>query len=246
MSNQDNRTSRSPMANLGILLIVVGIVVLALQYFHLDVSWLPERWAELSWPTRIIVPGLVLFVVGLVLPGGAGEGLSGLGFVAAAVGGLLWYQGVTGTWSSWAYAWALVFPAAGGLAGILHGVIHANWRHVRESAGELFFGLLMFVILGYSFERWLGFSGFGFGRIAPWIPGVILLCVGVAVLFVGTPGEHRERRAERIERRSEHQQVVVEPHQASQGWTAAPAVPPQEKKMETIIPAEPAKPEDKK
>ncbi|MHB8071647.1 MAG: hypothetical protein ACYDHF_06855 [Candidatus Cryosericum sp.] len=247
MSNHDNRVSRSPGANLGILLIVIGIVVLALQYLHIDVSWLPARWAELSWPLRIIVPGLALFVAGLILPGGAGEGLSGLGLVAAAVGVLLWYQGVTGTWSSWAYAWALVFPAAGGLAGIIHGTIHANWRHVREGAGGLVFGLVMFVVLGYVFERWLGFGGFGFDRIAPWIPGVILLGVGVIVLFAGTPGERheREQRTERRERRSDGPQTTFETHQAPQGWTAAPSVPPQDKKMETITPAEPPKPEDK-
>jgi hypothetical protein len=246
MTDQDNRTSRSPMANLGILLIVVGIVVLGLQYLHFDMSWLPERWAELSWPMTIIVPGLALFVAGLILPRGAGEGLSGFGFVAAAVGALLWYQGVTGTWSSWAYAWALVVPAAGGLAGIIHGTIHANWRHVRDSAGGLVFGLAMFVMLGYVFERWLGFAGFGFDRIAVWVPGVILLGVGVIVLFAGTPGERRERHVERAERRSERQQRIVETHQAPQGWTAAPTVPPQDKKWETISPAEPPKPEDKK
>jgi hypothetical protein len=253
MSDQDKRTFRSPAANLGILLIVVGIVVLALQYLHIDVSWLPERWAELSWPLRIIVPGLALFVVGLVLPGTAGEGLSGFGFVAAAVGALLWYQGVNGTWSSWAYAWALVFPAAGGLAGIIHGTLHANWRHVRDSAGGLVFGLVMFVVLGFVFERWLGFGGFGFDRIAAWVPGVILLGVGVLVLFAGTPGERRDRRAERWERRAEHwgersgrPQVTGEAHQPPQGWTAAPVVPPQDKVTDSNTPPAPPSSEDKK
>lgn len=245
MTDQDNHTSRSSSANLGILLIAVGIVVLALQYLHIDVSWLPARWAELSWPLRIIVPGLALFVAGLVLPGTAGEGLSGFGFVAAAVGALLWYQGVTGTWSSWAYAWALVFPAAGGLAGIIHGTLHGNWRHVRDNAGGLVFGLVMFVILGFVFERWFGFGGFGFDRIAAWVPGVILLGVGVVVLFAGTPGERHERRAERREGRSDRPQATVETHQPPQGRAAAPAVPPQDKKMETITPPAPPTSEDK-
>ncbi|MCX6086453.1 MAG: hypothetical protein NTW63_01695, partial [Caldiserica bacterium] len=88
MANQNTRTTRSPMANVGILLIVVGIVILALQYVHIDLSWLPKRWMEMSWPLRIIIPGLVLFVVGLVLPDGSGEGLSDVGLVAAAVGTL--------------------------------------------------------------------------------------------------------------------------------------------------------------
>jgi hypothetical protein len=233
------------MANVGILLIVVGIVILVLQYVHIGLGWLPERWAEMSWPLRIIIPGLALFVVGLVLPGGAGEGLSGFGLVAAAVGALIWYQDVTGTWQSWAYAWALVFPAAGGLAGIIHGTLHANWRHVRDGAGGLAFGLVAFVVLGYVFEGWLGFEGFGLNRIAAWVPGVVLLALGVTVLFAGTPGERGSRRAEREQRHIEREQRSAERRDTPQAWTSMPVVPPEEKKMETITPpAEPTKPDD--
>ena len=245
MADQDTRTTRSSLANLGILLIIVGIVILALQYVHIDMNWLPQRWAELSWPLRIIVPGLALFVVGLVLPDRAGEGLSGLGLVAAAVGTLLWYQDVTGTWASWAYAWALVFPAAGGLAGIIHGTLHANWRHVRDSVGGFLFGIVMFFILGFVFENWLGFEGFGLSRIAAWVPGVILLVLGVIVLFAGAPGERSSRRAEREQRHIEREQKWADRRGTPQGWTSTPVVPPEEKKMETIILPEQPKPEDK-
>jgi len=245
MADQNFRTTRSPMANLGILLIVVGIVVLALQYIHIDMSWLPKRWAELTWPLRIIIPGLALFVVGLVLPDRAGEGLSALGLVAAAAGALMWYQDVTGTWQSWAYAWALVFPAAGGLAGIIHGTLHANWRHVRDSFGGLVFGVVMFLVIGFAFENWLGFEGFGLSRIATWVPGVLLLAVGVAVLFVGTPCELSSRRTEREQCHIEREQTWTEHRVTPQGWTSTPVVPPVEKKMDIITPPEPAKPEDK-
>jgi len=237
MADQGTRTTRSSTANLGILLIIVGIVILALQYVHIDLSRLPERWAELTWPLRIIIPGLALFVVGLVLPDRAGEGLAGFGLVAAAVGTLLWYQSVTGTWETWAYAWALVFPAAGGLAGIIHGTLHANWRHVRDGVGGFVFGMVMFLVLGFVFENWLGFEGFGLGRIAAWVPGVILLAVGVTVLFAGTPGERSSRRAEREQRRAER-------HGVPQGRMSTPVVPPTDAKQETITPVEPTKPDD--
>src|SRR5664280_264908 len=246
MADQETRTTRrSSMANLGILLIVVGIVILALQYVRIDLNWLPQRWAELSWPLHIIIPGLALFVVGLVLPDRAGEGLSEFGLVAAAVGTLLWYQAITGTWESWAYAWVLVFPVTGGLAGIIHGTLHANWRHVRDSAGGLAFGLVAFVVLGYVFESWLGYKGFGLNRIAAWVPGVILLTVGVIVLFVGTPGERSSRRTEREQWHIEREQRWAERRGTSQEWTSAPVVPPDPKKIETITPVEPTKPEDK-
>src|SRR5450756_2803924 len=77
MTEQNTRRTRSSMANLGILLIVAGIVIIALQYIHIDMSWFPKRWTQLTWPLQIIIPGLALFVVGLVLPDRAGEGLSG-------------------------------------------------------------------------------------------------------------------------------------------------------------------------
>jgi len=237
MADQGTRTTRSSTANLAILLIIVGIVILALQYVHIDLSRLPERWAELTWPLRIIIPGLALFVVGLVLPDRAGEGLAGFGLVAAAVGTLLWYQSVTGTWETWAYAWALVFPAAGGLAGIIHGTLHANWRHVRDGVGGFVFGMVMFLVLGFVFENWLGFEGFGLGRIAAWVPGVILLAVGVTILFAGTPGERSSRRAEREQRRAER-------YGAPQGRMSTPVVPPTDAKQETITPVEPTKPDD--
>jgi putative Mn2+ efflux pump MntP len=131
-----------------------------------------------------------------------------------------------------------VLPAAGGIASIIHGTLHANWRHVRDGVGGLAFGLVAFVVLGYMFEGWLGFEGFGLNRIAAWVPGVILLAVGVIVLFAGTPGERSSRRAEREQRGAERRATP-------QGWTSAPVVPPEEKKMETITPAEVAKPEDK-
>ena len=109
MADQNKRSSRSSTANFGILLIIIGVVMLCLQFLHIDLGWLPGRWAELQWPLRIIIPGAVMFVVGLLLPGGIGDGLSGFGLVAAAVGCLLWYQAVTargragrthGRWSS--------------------------------------------------------------------------------------------------------------------------------------------------
>jgi len=233
MADQNKRSSHSSTANFGILLIIIGVVMLCLQFLHIDLGWLPGRWAELQWPLRIIIPGAVMFVVGLLLPGGIGDGLSGFGLVAAAVGCLLWYQAVTGTWSSWAYAWALVFPAAGGLAGILHGIIHADWHHVRESFGELVFGCVAFVVLGFVFERWLGFEGFGFSKIAAWIPGVILLGIGAVVLLAGTPGERS------VCTRHGSATQPVEPGKGPNPVEVSPA-----KTSETVPPAEPSATQD--
>ncbi len=240
MPDQNRRRAHTPQASLGILLIVAGVVILALQYVHVDLSWLPKRWADLSWPLHIIIPGLAVFVVGLGLPDGAGEGLSGFGLMVASVGTLLWYQDVTGTWASWAYAWALVFPAAGGLAGIIHGTLHANWRHVRDSAGGFLFGMVMFLVLGLVFESWLGFEGFGLGRLASlipaWIPGAALLVVGLIVLLAGIPGRYGSRRIEREQQQAERRNGFPAP-------TEAPGVPAEPKQMETILPPNQTEPD---
>ncbi|MGB9666745.1 MAG: hypothetical protein ACPL2N_05495 [Candidatus Cryosericum sp.] len=225
MPEQKSRRARTPHENFGIFLIVVGVIILAFQFVHIDLGWLPRRWADLSWPLQLIIPGLAVFAVGLVLPDGAGEGLSGFGLIVASVGALLWYQDVTGTWASWAYAWALVFPGAGGLAGIIHGTLHANWRHVRESAGGFLFGIVMFVVLGLVFESWLGFEGFGLGRLASlvpaWIPGAAILAVGLIVLLAGSSGGRRS--SARGERQS-----------GQPGPAASAGVPAEPQHMETI------------
>ena len=46
------------------------------------------------------------------------------GTVATTVGLVLLYQNNTGHWESWAYAWALVGPAASGLGLALWGAAH--------------------------------------------------------------------------------------------------------------------------
>lgn len=233
MPNQNHRRARTPQDNLGILLIVAGVVILVLQYIPVDPSWLSRQWRDLPWPLHIIIPGLAVFVAGLLLPEGAGEGLSGFGLVVAAVGALLRYQDITGTWASWAYAWALVFPAAGGLAGIIHGTLHANWRHVRDSAGGFLAGIVMFLVLGFVFESWLGFEGFGLARLASlipaWIPGAALLLVGLIVLLAGVAGRGGPLRSERDQQQAEHRDGFPAP-------TQAPGVPGEPTQMETIIP----------
>jgi hypothetical protein len=74
---------------------------------------------------------------------------------------------------------------------------------------------------------------------------VILLAAGLAVLFAGTPGERSSRRAEREQRRLEREQRWSERRGTPQARTITPVVSPEDKKMETIVPPEPVKPEDK-
>ena len=233
------------MANLGILLIVVGIVILALQYVHIDMSWLPAALGR-----SVMAIAHHHSRTGVVRRRSDSAGPRRRGSVRIGAGGRSgWHSALVPGASpargqSWAYAWALVFPAAGGLAGIIHGTLHANWRHVRDSFGGFAFGIVMFLVLGFVFESWLGFEGFGLSRIATWVPAWFcwqqVSSSSSRVLPVNAAQGVPNANSGVCER----EQKWSERHGTTQGWNTTPVVPPVEKKMETITPPEPAKPDD--
>ena len=80
---------------LGVLLIVLGGLFLASEQFNVD-------WDRYGWPVFVIVPGLVLLVLGLAIPGEAGLGLAIPGGIVTTVGLILAFQNSTDTYASWA------------------------------------------------------------------------------------------------------------------------------------------------
>ena len=74
------------------------------------------------------------------------------GTVATTVGLVLLYQNSTGHWESWAYAWALVGPAASGLGMVLWGLRTGHAGQVRNGTWGLLGGLAMFVVGFLFFE----------------------------------------------------------------------------------------------
>jgi len=94
-------TSRGGLL-VGALLIVLGAGALAVR----------ETGPEIGWPAWVILPGLVLLLAAFAVPEPAGSGLAVVGGIVTAVGAVLAVQDATGTYASWAYAWALVAPAA--------------------------------------------------------------------------------------------------------------------------------------
>jgi len=94
-----------PGAVLGAILIFIGLAFLAFRYLDVLAS------ADV-WPLFIIGPGLVLFVLGLILPN---VGMIIGGSVVLTIGTVLAWQNMTGRWESWAYVWALVGPTASGV-----------------------------------------------------------------------------------------------------------------------------------
>ena len=81
------------------------------------------------------------------------------GTVVTTVGLVLLYQNSTGRWESWAYAWALVGPAASGLGLLLWGVRTGDPTEIRNGTWALLGGLGIFVVGFLFFEGVIGISG---------------------------------------------------------------------------------------
>jgi hypothetical protein len=161
-----------PGLALGAILVVAGVILLIGQTMDLNV------W-DLGWPFIVVAIGVGLLVLGLVR--GTDSGMVVGGTVATTVGLVLAFQNATGLWSTWAYAWALVGPAASGLGLLLFGVRSGDGSAVRNGIWGLLGGLGIFAVGFLFFEGIIGLSGFDFA-IADWVLPVVVIGIGVVIL----------------------------------------------------------------
>jgi hypothetical protein len=162
MNNRDSNWSRGATVAIGLLLVVGGAILLAVEYL----GWaLPFDLGAVGWPLWIVIPGAAVLVIGLITPEEPGAGLAIGGSIITAVGLVLAYQSVTGHFASWAYAWALVAPGAVGVGMILWGLFHLRGSMIRNGLGVLGVGLVLF-LAGFAFFEGLLHIG-GERGIAP-------------------------------------------------------------------------------
>jgi hypothetical protein len=159
----------------GILLIAIGLLALVGQVF----------WANAIrylWPFFIILPGLV--VVALALPDetGLGEPFSMIGTMTTFTGLLLFYQRLTGHWTSWAYAWTLVAPIGAGVGLWLYGAVHNREKEVKSGRDLVRIGFIIGLVGLIFFELVLNISGWGLGFIG-W--PVLFIALGIFLLIRG-------------------------------------------------------------
>lgn len=147
MQNRETDWSRWAAIALGLLFIVGGGLLLAVQYYGFV---LPIDLSSFGWPIWVIAPGVIILVIGLLTPAEPGAGLAIAGSIISAVGLLLAYQYTTDHFSSWAYAWALIAPGAVGVGMILWGGLHLRGGMVRSGITTLATGLVLF-LLGFAF-----------------------------------------------------------------------------------------------
>lgn len=147
----------------GILLILFGAVVLAIEL-------LPGIHMTFAWPWFIIGFGLLMLFIG------AATGVPALAVPAsiiAGIGGILYYQSVTGDWDSWAYIWALI-PGFVGVGIVLSGLLGGEGSEALRAGGWL---ILISLVLLAAFGSLVGALGF-LGDYWP----VLLILLGLLLL----------------------------------------------------------------
>jgi len=125
----------------------------------------------------------LLIVPGMLVAGGAfaskpTDAANAVRGGALIVLGLVFlYQAATGHWSSWAYAWALLMPAAG-IALAIAGLRDREETLVTSGTGWIVTGTTIFVVLGVMFDHVLLETPDASGYFVP----VVTTLLGVMVL----------------------------------------------------------------
>lgn len=177
MNGRPTADRPAPSLMLGVALLLIGGAALVLGQLDVD---MPTAIVEAGWPLFVIVPGVVLFASSLLVPAPKGVGLAIGGSVVTTVGLVLLYQQASGHWESWAYAWALVGPAAAGLGMVLYGLITSTRELVATGARLVAIGAGLFIV-GYWYFETIFSSGQPPLDIWTWWP-VVMIVVGLLVV----------------------------------------------------------------
>jgi hypothetical protein len=158
---------RSNLA-LGLILILVGLWFLAGRLFPGFETWLGITY---SWPLLIIAVGVFLLLIGLI----QGTPDTAIGaFTVAGIGGILYWQNLTGRWESWGYLWTLI-PGFAGLGTIVSGLIGGDGRRAfGRGLRQILISLVLFVALGSLIG--------GLNILGPYWP-VLLIALGAYIML---------------------------------------------------------------
>jgi hypothetical protein len=183
----EQHTSRPAVSGgvaLGLILVVIGLLLFAGQAFDVSIG-------RLGWPFIVVAIGIVVLVLGLA---NREQGMVVGGTVATTVGLVLAYQNATGAWATWAYAWALVGPAASGLGMALWGARAGDGQAIRNGTWSFLGGMALFAVGFLFFEGVIGLSGERL-PLADWVLPVLIIAVGVVLLGRGLLSRGESERA---------------------------------------------------
>jgi len=167
--------SGPPALVLGVILVIAGALLFVGQLLDIGID-------DVGWPFIIVGVGVVILILGLFVNREQGMVIGGT--VVTTVGLVLLYQNSTDHWESWAYAWALVGPAASGLGLALWGASTGNRTDLRNGTWGLLGGLALFVIGFLFFEGVIGISGQRL-PLADWVLPAAVIAIGVVLLGRG-------------------------------------------------------------
>ncbi len=160
---------------LGASLLVIGAVWILSHFLRIPL-------AAYLWPFAIILPGVFLFIASLKMRDSSGEALSIVATIITATGLLLFFQMLTHTWASWAYAWALIAPTSIGLGQMLFGSLKGNETLLKNGWQVARVGLIIFAAGFIFFELIIGLHGFGLAHFGLPVFPIIIIAVGTFIL----------------------------------------------------------------
>jgi len=147
----------------GLILIAVGTLFLLLQ---LVPSLADQIDLARQWPLIIVTVGGVFLLTAVF----GAPPLAVPGSIISGIGGILYYQNLTGNWASWAYVWALI-PGFVGVGIFLMESLRGQFkRGIREGGRQIVISVVMFVIFAAFFN--------GLGGIGQYWPVLLILMGG--------------------------------------------------------------------
>jgi cytochrome bd-type quinol oxidase subunit 2 len=167
---------------LGIILILLGAWFIAQRTFP-EVAAFAQRFS--SGSLSMVGIGALLFLLGLIL---GAPGLAVPASIVAGIGGLLYYQDLTGDSSSWAYMWTLIIGFIG-IGIILQGLLGENTRqNLRHGLNMMVVSVVLFMVFSAFLGGWNILGNFG--------PAILLILLGLWVLGSGLYRSLRGREHE--------------------------------------------------
>ncbi len=151
--------------------LVTGTILILVGAFFLVTRIVPGFLETFSWPFIVIGVGAIFLIIALAT---WTPGLAVPACIIGGIGGLLYWQNLTGAWWTWSYAWALI-PGFVGVGVAVSELLEGRpLRALVEGGWPILISLLLFFLFGSFFG---GLPWFG-----PWW-AVVLIAIGVLILL---------------------------------------------------------------
>jgi hypothetical protein len=164
-----SREQRSDLV-FGIILLLIGAWFLAAQ-FNLLPGLSVIMNIQYQWPLIVIGIGVFIFLMGLLV---RAPGMSVPACIIAGIGGILYWDNLTGNWGDWSYMWTLI-PGFVGVGVLLSTVLGGNERGgYRDGLRLILVSAILFVIFVMIFS--------GQGYLSRYWP-VLVILVGIWIMI---------------------------------------------------------------